>query len=254
MTPRKKRETEQQTTVHDAWTHQAQSVAEIGSSLGGSRAAWLEYHVPASETEEGIKRERAYYEALGRFVQMFAEVEKVIAQTLWTYTGTKEEVAKIIFAGTQSDTAAGYIKAVAKATNASNESLADLEDILQQFGILRGDRNSILHHGAEFIAEGKGRVSDAWKAKAEPTEFPISADALLRMETDLRKIIAHLNLHLGHPRPNSASDQRKLDDTLHSPWQYKRPSPPKAGTKKREPRPYRKRGPKRTRPPRSWRR
>lgn len=38
------------------------------------------YTVPASETKEGQERLRAYYEALGRFVQMFAEVEKLIAQ------------------------------------------------------------------------------------------------------------------------------------------------------------------------------
>jgi hypothetical protein len=232
----------QQTAAHAAWTHQAQSAAhiaaEMGSMFGGSRAAWLEYQVPASETKEGLERERAYYEALGRFVQMFAEVEKVITQTLWAYAGTKAEVAKIVFAGTQSETAAGYIKAVAKATNASDESLADLENVLQQFGIIRGARNDILHYGAKFIAEGKGLVSNAWKAKAEPTEFPISADALLHMETDLRKIIAHLGYrHLGRARPKSAFGQKILDDTLHFPWRYKHPSPLKSETKKREPTP-----------------
>ena len=205
------------------------------------------YTVPASETKEGQERLRAYYEALGRFVQMFAEVEKLIAQTLWAYAGTKAEVAKIVFAGTQSDTAAGYIKAVAKATNTNDETLADLENVLQQFGIIRSIRNDILHYGANFIAEGRGLVSNAWKAKAEPTEFPISADALL-MERDLRKIIAHFGYrHLGRARPKSAFGHKILDDTLHSPWQYKHPSPLKSETKKREPQPDRKHGPKRPR-------
>jgi hypothetical protein len=186
---------------------------------------------------------QAYYEALGRFVQMFAEVEKIISQTLWFYAGTKAAVAKIIFAGTQSETAAGYIKAVAKATNASNESLDDLENVLQQFGIIRGVRNDILHYGAKFIAEGKGLVSNAWKAKAEPTEFPISADALLHMEKDLRKIIAHMGYrHLGRAPPKSAFGQKILDEALHSPWRYKRPSRLKPGTKKQELQPDRKRG------------
>lgn len=257
MTPRKQRESQQQTAVHDAWTHQAaQSAAltagEMGSTLGGSRTAWLEYHVPASETKEGKERLQAYYEALGRFVQMFAEVERVIAQTLWAYSGTKAEVAKIVFAGTQSDHAAGYLKAVAKATNKSNESLDDLGYVLNQFGKIRGDRNDILHYGAKFIAEGKGLVSNAWKAKAEPTEFLISADALLHMETDLRKIIAHLGYrHLGRAWPESALDQKILDDTLHSPWRYKRFPPLKSETNKREPRPDRKRGPKLPRQPQS---
>jgi len=257
MTPRKKLEAQQQTAVHDAWAHEAQNAAaqtasEIRSTFARSRAEWLQYQVPASETKEGKERLQAYYEALGRFVQMFAEVEKVIAQTLWTYAGTKAEVAKIVFAGTQSETAAGYIKAVARATNASNEKLADLENVIQQFGIIRGIRNDILHYGAKFIAEGKGLVSNAWKAKAEPIEFPISADALLYMEMDLRKIIAHLGYrHLGRPRPKSAFGQKILDDTLHSPWRYKHPSPLKSKTKKLEPRPDRKRGPKPPRQPQS---
>jgi hypothetical protein len=137
-----------------------------------------------------------------------------------------------------------YRKAIAKATNVSNESLTDLENVLQQFGILRGARNDILHYGAEFIAEGKGLVSNAWKAKAKPTEFPISADALMHMETDLRKIIAHLG-------PKSDRDQKTLDDTLHSPWRYKHPAPLKSETKKQELRPDRKRGPKLPRQPQS---
>src|ERR1019366_9965588 len=175
------------------------------------------YTVPASETKEGQERLRAYYEALGRFVQMFAEVEKLIAQTLWAYAGTKAEVAKIVFAGTQSDTTAGYIKAVA--TNTNDETLADLENVLQQFGIIRSIRNDILHYGANFIAEGRGLVSNA-----------------------------HFGYrHLGRARPKSAFGHKILDDTLHSPWQYKHPSPLKSETKKREPQPDRKHGPKRPR-------
>jgi len=54
----------QQTVVHAAWMHRAQiaaqSAADMGSVFGGSRTAWLEYQVPASETKEGIERERAY--------------------------------------------------------------------------------------------------------------------------------------------------------------------------------------------------
>ena len=71
-------------------------------------------------------------------------------------------------------------------------------------------------NGAEFIAEGKGRVSNAWKAKAEPTEFPISADALLNMEADLRKIIAHLEYrHFWRARGQRAPSTRRYLTILY---------------------------------------
>ena len=64
--------------MHRAYSN-AHISDEMGSTLGGSWTAWLEYQV-ASQTKEGIERERAYYEALGRFVQIFAEVEKLVVQ------------------------------------------------------------------------------------------------------------------------------------------------------------------------------
>lgn len=186
------------------------------------------YDIPAADTPEGQERERAYYEALGRFVQMFAEVEKVLSETLWGYAGTIPAISKIVFAGAASDQTATYIKACAKAFNATQDTQDDLENVLQQFGIIRGVRNDILHYGAEFIAEGRGTVSNAWKAKAEPVEFAISATDLAAMEIDLRKVIAHLGYrHLGRAMPRSAAGRRLLDRTLQSPWLYKRPQPPR---------------------------
>jgi hypothetical protein len=147
----------QQTAVHAAWTrHQAQSAAHIAnvieSIFGGSRAAWLEYQVPISETKEGIERERAYYEALGRFVQIFAEVEKLVWQTLVNYVGTSPEVAKIVLTAGKVDQCAKYIKQIAAAINAPKEKRDDLELVLQQLCILNGVRDHILHYGATAIA------------------------------------------------------------------------------------------------------
>lgn len=223
----------------------------IGASVYGTGTP-LHYEIMASKTPDGRAREQAYYEALGRFVQMFAEVERVMAQTLWHYAGTKQNVAKIVFAGTQSDTAANYIKAVAKTTGVNEESNQDLENILQQFGIIRGARNDILHYGATSIAEGKGIVSNAWKAKTEPTIFAISAESLQHMESDLRKIIAHLGYrHLGRPRPRGALGQFALEQALQRPWHYKHRAQPKLQTKTVKSQPTRKRGPKLLRQPKS---
>jgi hypothetical protein len=166
----------QQATVHTAWTHRAQIAAymadEMGSTLGGSRAAWLEYVVPASETKDGKKRLQEHYEALGRFTDMFSQVETEIALTLWYYAKSTKEIAKIIFAGTRIEVSSTYIKQLAKVTGTKIELQDDIEYIFKQLHDINSARNDIVHFGAESIAEGHGIVSNALKAK-EPRVFPI---------------------------------------------------------------------------------
>ena len=79
-------------------------MSSYGTGLYGHgtyAASLLKYAVPPSETDEGRKNQQAYYEALGRFVQIFAEVERLVAQTLWAYAKTEQAVAKIVFSGTK---------------------------------------------------------------------------------------------------------------------------------------------------------
>lgn len=272
MTPRKKREVQKpsQSKTEDvpfsfpnpqtafdvaraAATRESPIFAAVRASMfDASSALRLQYQVPASETKEGIERERAYYEALGRFVQIFAEVEKLVWQTLVHYAGVSHEVAKIVLTAGKVDQCAKYIKQIAAAINVPKEKRDDLESILQQLGILNGVRDAILHYGARAIAEGRGTVSDAWKAKAEPKEFPISDTALTEMADDARQIIAHLAYrHLGRPWPRAAQNISFLEQVLQHPWRYKYPSPTNSRTKKRETPPDRKRGPKLPRQPQS---
>jgi hypothetical protein len=128
------------------------------------------YTVPASQTPEGQTRLCEYYEALGRFVDMFARAETALTLTLWHYAKTPPNIAKIVFAGTRADLGSTYIKQIATATGAPKELCDDLKDVLQQFGIINGARNSLLHYGTEpeSVAKGQAIVSDALRAKANP--------------------------------------------------------------------------------------
>lgn len=156
----------------------------------------------------------------------------------------------MVFAGTRIDQGSKYIKQLAEATGAPPDKRADLEDILQQTGIITGVRNDILHYGATSVAEGRAVVSNALKAKGEPTEFPVSPTVLDNMTADLRKIATHLNYkHLGRPMPRGALGQGLIWRAFESPWQYKHPSPPKTPPKKDEARPAPKRDPKQPPPP-----
>jgi|SRR5579872_4754387 len=201
------------------------------NTLYWNRSFWGRsfYNVQASETPDGKERVRAYYEALGKFVDMFAQAEDAIARTLWHYAQTKSDIAKIIFSGVRANTSAKLAKQLAEATGVDAQTRKKLEHTLQQLGIIGGARDNILHYGATLIAEGRGRVSNALRAKGEPQEFPISPTILNEMTDDLLKIIFRLNYeHLGRPKPRGALGQTRLDELLRAPWQYKHPSQPKA--------------------------
>jgi adenylosuccinate lyase len=126
--------------------------AEMRSMSGSNLTAWL---VPLSETKEGKKRLQEYYEALGRFTDMFSQVETAIALTLWYYAKLTKDIAIIIFAGARIEVSSSYIKQLAKVTGAKAELQHDLEYILQQLGIINGARNDIVHFGATSVAEGQ---------------------------------------------------------------------------------------------------
>ncbi len=189
------------------------------------------YIVPAAHTKEGKERLRAYYEALGRFVDMFARVEIAMTLTLWHYSKTAPEIAKIVHAGTKIiDTGAGYIKQLTVATNISKELQDDLTDVVDQLNAINSVRNLILHYGATSVAEGRAIVSNAYKAKGEPKSFPISPTDLDNMTGDLKKIAAHLNeRHLG-----KRSEYTLLGNPIHDAWRYIRPSPKKVRSTKAE--------------------
>lgn len=189
------------------------------------------YISPASHTEEGKRRVQAYYESLGRFVDMFAGVETAITLTLRKYAKTAPEIAKIVFSRTSLAQSCALIKELAQATGSAPELREDLTSVLKQLGIITEVRNSVLHNGAKSVAEGQGLVSNALRAKKVPMEFPISPEALDKMTSDLRLIAVHLNYrHLGRAKPRSEYAADVLDEALQSPWNYEHVSKPTKAT------------------------
>jgi hypothetical protein len=196
-----------------------------GSRPFGMLPDFFYYTIPASNTEEGKQRLSAYYEALGRFVDMFSRVETLVTLTLWHYAKTSPEIAKVIFAGARMDISSTYIKQLAEATGAPKDLQDNLAYVLQQASIINKARNDVLHYGAEFVAEGQAFVSNALRAKGKPTSFPISPDLLDDMTADLLRISAHLNYrHLMVAK--SDEDQADLVVITRAlsegpPWRYK---------------------------------
>jgi hypothetical protein len=199
-----------------------------------------QYRVPASQTAAGKERLREYFEALGRFVDMFSRAEAAVSLTLWHYAKTSPDIAKIIFAGAKVDLSATFIRQLAHATGASQELRDDLEEALQQLGIINRVRNQVLHYGAdqEAVADGRAMVSDALKAKGEPSIFPINPTILADLTADVHKIIAHLETnHLQTGRYTI------LGNPMYGSWRYKHPVQASAPSKKAQARPPKTRDP-----------
>ena len=145
--------------------------------VDAKKHARILHGVTPESTREGRARQRRYWLALGRFADMFARIEAAVTYTLWHYANTPLAISKIILVD-RVDSSITKIKQLAKASEAGKDKYDDLDSVLQQLGIINGVRNSILHYGAEAVAEGNAFVTDALRAKGEPTKFPISPTSL----------------------------------------------------------------------------
>jgi hypothetical protein len=189
--------------------------------------------VKTREQAERSMRLSEYYSALGRFVHMFARVEIAMTLTLWHYAKTTPEISKIAFASVKTELGITWIKQFATVAGASKDKRDDLENVFQQLGIINGVRNHLLHFGATTVAEGQAIVSNALKAKRDPTVYFVSPEELAKMTDDLWKIVAHLNyLHLGRPIPKDDNLDGAL--VLRFPWRYKPPTQHSGPSKKGE--------------------
>ena len=193
----------------------------IGSAPIGASGDF--YTIPASETPEGQARLKAYYEALGRFIDIFSEVEATVTHTLRKYAETRPEIAKVIFARIPLDASVKLILETAAVTQDENVRIG-LKDVFKQLDDIRIMRNYVLHNGATNVAEGNATVSNALKAQGDPIRFPISPELLDQMRDDLGRINLRLAYeHLGRPRPQGDYGNAVLDAVLNAQWKYIHP-------------------------------
>lgn len=213
----------------------------------------LVYSTPASNTPEGRGRERAYFEALGRFAHIFARTETVVALALWHFARTPHDIARAVFSGVRVKEATASMRRIADVQSMAADRRQELDDIISQLTSINTARNDILHFGAVDVAEGAGTVTNALKALTDDKiqEFPISPEILAAMTADLRKIMIHFRVNFsGIPSLKAVANQLLIQQSLHAPWQYKhqpqRTAQKEAAAKSQKPR---KRAPKQTHPP-----
>jgi hypothetical protein len=136
---------------------------------------------------------REYWEALGRFVDIFALVENNMQLTLWHLAKVKAPIAPAIFSGTRVDTASNLIRRISEAKEWSQRRQARLTTLLTQLGEITRARNDLLHYGS-LRSESGYEVTNLLYAHipARIRTTKISRDILDAMADDLMTICVEL--------------------------------------------------------------
>src|SRR5688572_21435695 len=106
-------------------TEPASTGGEILSTIAGFTFPSGTRH-PVNKRQATMRSEpadvRAYFEALGRLVTQFAEVEAFLARTLWNTIGAPNPIGHALFAGIRSSDAVKHINRIHSVTNASENT------------------------------------------------------------------------------------------------------------------------------------
>lgn len=190
-----------------------------------------------------------YYQALGRFVAEFTEIEGGMQMALWHFTHVKVPVAQAVFSGVRADDAANKITRIADAENWSEEIRAEWQVIATRLGILRTLRNEILHYGAEWEIEGEWVITNRnFVHKPEKiVNTPVSPKILEDATADLQLLSLRLFHFIFAPDASSSGLLAIKKKTLDQPWRYTPPlrTRPPDKTSKKSARPPRQRRPSR---------
>jgi len=118
-----------------------------GWSSGG-----LETFFAMSTPESGTVPDNtdAYYLALGRFIDSFAAVEKLLLTCMRIWCGIPDNIARAIFSGVRTDAATNYITRTLTVTNADQSTKDDFQYIFTQLGHINAIRNLVVHYGTNF--------------------------------------------------------------------------------------------------------
>jgi len=185
--------------------------------------------------EEIVVPDQRYYDALGRFVDAFAAAEGATQLVLWHYAKLPTSVALALLSGVRGDDVLNRMRRLVETGDVQQSDWVDLEPTLQQFNLINGTRDAILHYGAQAKSDGERYVTNALKAhtRQKIRAFSISAEILADMTHDVRKIIVHLHTrHMGRPPLRGTLNLDAVAKILRAPWRYKQPPSHRAKDRK----------------------
>src|SRR4051812_10234694 len=85
------------------------------------------------------------YEAVGRFVTEYAQIEVNLQLSFWAYSGLDYETARAIIGGQRMADVIDRLKRVIRARNLDRRILSDIESIIPRINKLSEFRDKIMH-------------------------------------------------------------------------------------------------------------
>ncbi len=170
---------------------------------------------------------RQRYQALGRFVQLFAGTEALLQLTLWSAARVSNPIAKAIFAGVRPELAIQHIRRIFEVSDVFADRRSSYDELFQRIGIISEARNLLLHQGISSSDEGPVSTN-SWLALTSDRarQIPASLTVLSNLGADTAKVNARLQLNLITQDDVRASIAERSLEHIERPWLYE--APPKA--------------------------
>lgn len=200
-----------------------------------------------------LRPDPAYWQALGSFIESFANIELVMFGLLAVYAKVSNKQTRALFSGTRVDAAIKLIRRLIAVEDPGELQRKELEIVFAQLSAINEARNDIVHYGSMVTTEGRMTTNISRAHLAENVTWrPISTDVVNAMTEDLHKIRTHLMLHQKHGGDDETRDRLLAFDIRSYAWLYKPPQDHEMKRHKAE-RPGPSPGSKRDAPPRSSR-
>lgn len=173
-----------------------------------------------------MRGDQAYFQALGRFMHEFAQVETQALGLLRRSAGLSVPIAKVLFAGMHADQSTKYVKNIMQFK--SPDPHMEIELKATQLKHLNSFRNDLVHFGANIYRGGVRATTNIRNARnAEGLRnFPASPTVLRDATHDLLKIFETFS---AYAQPEEAQIglwypwHKKLRAAA---WRYKPPQGP----------------------------
>lgn len=172
---------------------------------------------------------QAYFEALGRFVTVFAAVERSVFFMSGQVMRLPLPVTQAVFGGSarvkesidRINKALGAIIKHSPQSQMAIDMKSDFSRIFAQLGLINKVRNEVLHYGAEIGPGHEWSVTNRHLKPENPSEIRISAAALDAMTRDLQPIV-YIIIHYSMRMDGHDEGLEELyQDYMSKPWEYK---------------------------------
>ena len=162
------------------------------------------------------KHEGEYFENLGRFITLFADVETVLRMHCARATGMSEGVAGILLGDVSVQSASQLLTQLLREKGLPDDT--ELLRALRQLRLIAEMRNAILHRGVRMSDDGFVTSQGLPNSRLAPRL--VDPEVLVAMHDDLAPIMAAMMLSQPADYPGWSEWAEGIRTAVRAPWRY----------------------------------